>query len=274
MQNPNVAAAMSSAGQGRGGVSGGNIGRMFIRLKPQDERQRQRRGGIAAIAQGDGARCARCRCIFQNPPAIRIGSLGGSGQYQYVLQGPDVDGLDQAAAAFEPKLAAVPGVQDVSSSLELSNPQVNINIQRDIAAALGVSAEQIQSTLYSAYGGGQVSTIYGATDEYQVIMELAPRYQVNIDALNALYVPANNGKLVPLRAVADITPGVGPLSVSHYGQLPAVTLLLQSGAGHLAGRHHRPHRAAGAQQPAGGHHRPASPATPRPSAIRWWACRC
>ena len=220
--NPNVAAAMSSAGQGRGGVSGGNVGRMFIRLKPQEERKvsadavlQQLRQAVAPVKQ--------MQVFFQNPPAIRIGSLGGAGQYEYVLQGTDIDELDQAAVDFEPKLGAVAGVQDVSSSLELSNPQINITINRDVASALGVSAEQIQSTLYSAYGGGQVSTIYGASDEYQVIMELAPRYQTSIDALNALYVPADNGKLVPLRAVADITPGVGPLSVSHYGQLPAVS---------------------------------------------------
>ncbi len=220
-QNPNVAAAMSSAGQGRGGVSGGNIGRLFIRLKPQGERSagaeevlQQLRHAVAGVRE--------MQVYFQNPPAIRIGSLGGSGQYQYVLLGPDLDALNQAATAFESALAAVPGVQDVSSSLELSNPQVNVRILRDTASALGVSAEQIQSTLYSAYGGNQVSTIYGATDEYQVIMELAPRYQVNMDALDALYVPGTGG-LVPLRAVAAIEPGVGPLSVSHYGQLPAVT---------------------------------------------------
>ena len=220
--NPDVAAAMSSAGQGQGGTSGGNIGRMFIRLKPQEERKvsadtvlQQLRKAVAPVKE--------MQVFFQTPPAIRIGSLGGSGQYEYVLQGTDIDELDQAAVAFEPKLGAVAGVQDVSSSLELSNPQINININRDVASALGVSAEQIQSTLYSAYGGGQVSTIYGASDEYQVIMELSPRYQTSIDALNALYVPGNNGKLVPLRALADITPGVGPLSVSHYGQLPAVS---------------------------------------------------
>ena len=220
--NPNVAAAMSSAGQGQGGTSGGNIGRMFIRLKPQDERSisadavlQQLRKAVAPVKQ--------MQVYFQNPPAIRVGSLGGSGQYEYVLQGTDVEELDKAAVAFEPALGAVPGVQDVSSSLELSNPQINITINRDVASALGVSAEQIQSTLYSAYGGGQVSTIYGASDEYQVIMELAPEYQTSIDALNALYVPGSNGKLVPLRAVAVITPGVGPLSVSHYGQLPAVS---------------------------------------------------
>jgi hydrophobe/amphiphile efflux-1 (HAE1) family protein len=220
--NPNVAAAMSSAGQGRGGVSGGNIGRMFIRLKPQEERKisadavlQQLRMAVAPVKE--------MQVFFQNPPAIRIGSLGGSGEYQYVLQGTDIDELDKEAEKFEPKLSAVPGVQDVNSSLELSNPQINITINRDVASALGVSAEQIQSALYKAYGGGQVSTIYGASDEYQVIMELAPRYQTNLDALNALYVPTENGKQVPLRAVADITPGVGPLSVSHYGQLPSVS---------------------------------------------------
>ena len=221
-KNPNVAAAMSSAGQGEGGVAGGNVGRMFIRLKDPSLRTadadtvlQQLRKAVAPVRE--------MQVYFQNPPAIRIGSLSGSGQYQYVLQGINLDELNRAATAFEPKLSAVPGVQDVSSSLELSNPQVNVTINRDAASALGVSAEAIQATLYSAFGGGQVSTIYGASDEFQVILELAPRYQANLDALNALYVPAINGKLVPLRAVAQITPGVGPLSVSHFAQLPSVS---------------------------------------------------
>lgn len=222
MQNPNVAAAMSSAGQGRGGVSGGNIGRMFIRLKPQEERTATAEEVLQELRTAV-AEVHEMQVFFQNPPAIRIGSLGSSGSYQYLLQGPDIDVLDEAAKAFEPQLAAVAGVEDVSSSLELGNPQVNVHILRDTAAALGVSAEQIQAILYSAYGGNQVSSIYGATDQYQVIMELAPSYQENIDALNALYVPANNGALVPLRAVTRIEPGVGPLSVSHYGQLPSVS---------------------------------------------------
>jgi len=221
-KNPNVAAAMSSAGQGFGGATGGNIGRLVIRLKPLNERKatadevlQQLRKAVAAVPE--------MQVFFQNPPAIRIGSLGGSGGYQYVLQGPDVGALGLAATAFEPKLAAVSGVQDVSSSLELRNPQVNVRILRDTAAALGVSAEQIQATLYSAYGGGQVSSIYGATDQYQVIMELAPRYQENLDALKALYVQGSGDRLVPLSAVTEIQPGVGPLSVSHFGQLPSVS---------------------------------------------------
>ena len=221
--NPNVAAAMSSAGQGGGGTTGGNIGRMFIRLKAPGERTANAEEVLQQLRKSV-AEVREMQVFFQNPPAIRIGSLSGSGQYQFVLQGSDVDALDEAAAAFEPKLGEVPGVQDVSSSLELSNPQINIRILRDTASALGVSAEDIQATLYSAYGGGQISTIYGATDQYQVIMELAPRYQLNMAAIDALYVPSTTGKLVPLRAVAEIEPGVGPLSVGHYGQLPAVTL--------------------------------------------------
>jgi multidrug efflux pump subunit AcrB len=222
-QNPNVAAAMSSAGQGFGGTSGGNIGRLFIRLKPQGERKANAEEVLQQLRRAV-AKVHEMQVYFQNPPAIRIGSLSGSGQYQYVLQGADVGALNQAAIEFEHRLADVTGVQDVSSSLELSNPQINVHILRDTAAALGVSAAQIQATLYSAYGGNQASTIYGDTDEFAVITELAPPYQANMDALNALYVPSASGKLVPLRAVAEITPGVGPLSVTHYAQLPAVTL--------------------------------------------------
>jgi HAE1 family hydrophobic/amphiphilic exporter-1 len=161
---------------------------------------------------------------FQNPPAIRIGGYGGSGDYDFVLQGLDVATLDKAAMDFMPKLAKVPGVQDVNTDLELHNPQINVHILRDTAASLGVTASEIQSTLYDAYGGNQISTIYGASDEYFVIMQLAPQFQSDMAALNALYVRGNNGKLVPLRSVADITPGVGPLQVDHYEQLPSVDL--------------------------------------------------
>ncbi|HSC48602.1 MAG TPA: efflux RND transporter permease subunit [Gammaproteobacteria bacterium] len=221
-KNPNVAAAMSSAGQGFGGTSGSNIGRLFLGLKPMGERQgadrvlQQLRQAVAPVRD--------MQVYFQNPPAIRIGGIGGNGDYQYVLQGPDVDELDQAAAALQPKLAQLPGVQDLNSDLELNNPQINVRILREPASSLGVSAQQVQSALYSAYGGRQVSTIYGSTNEYQVIMELAPQYQRDMSALNALYVTGSGNKLVPLRAVTDIGPGVGPLSVNHYGQLPAVTL--------------------------------------------------
>lgn len=222
-ENPNVAAAISSAGQGRGGTAGGNIGRLIVMLKPMGQRHASAQEVIQQLREAV-APVHNIRVFFISPPAIRIGSIGGSGSFQYVLQGLDVQSLDKAAIAFLPKLAKIPGLQDVDSDLELNNPQVNVHILRDTASTLGVTAKQIQQTLYDAYGGNQISTIYGATDEYAVIMQLAPQFQSDISALNALYVQGSNNQLVPLRSVASIKPGVGPLQVDHNEQLPSVTL--------------------------------------------------
>ena len=220
--NPGIQAMMSSAGQGFGGSQGTNIGRLFIGLKPLHDRKKadeilqELRQAVAPIHDME--------VYFQNPPAVNVGSIGSNAEYQYVLQGPDIDSLYKAAPQFEKQLDKVPGIVDVSSDLQLDNPQINVNILREAASTLGVTPQEIQSVLYNAYGGQQVSTIYGATNEYWVMMQLAPQYQSDISALNALYVRGSGNKLVPLRAVADITPSVGPLQVSHYAQLPSVTL--------------------------------------------------
>jgi len=221
-QNPGVQAVMSSAGQGGGGTSGSNIGRLFISLKPMSDRKKA--DDVLVQLRKAMEPLHGMQVFFQNPPAVNIGSLGGNAQFQYVLQGPDIDTLYAAAPKFEQQLNKMPGVQDVSSDLQLDNPQIDVNINREAASSLGVSAQQIQSILYSAYGGQQVSTIYGATNEYWVMMQLAPQFQSDIGALNALYVQGAGNNLVPLRAVADIRPSVGPLQVNHYAQLPAVTL--------------------------------------------------
>ena len=220
--NPGIQAMMSSAGQGFGGASGTNIGRLFIGLKPMGDRKKaddilqELRKAVEPIHD--------MQVYFQNPPAVNVGSIGSNAEYQYVLQGPDIDNLYKAAPLFEKQLDNVPGIVDVSSDLQLDNPQINVNILREAASTLGVTPQEIQTVLYNAYGGQQVSTIFGATNEYWVMMQLAPQYQSDISALNALYVRGSNNNLVPLRAVADITPSVGPLQVSHYAQLPAVTL--------------------------------------------------
>ncbi|MDE2234952.1 MAG: efflux RND transporter permease subunit [Gammaproteobacteria bacterium] len=222
-KNPNVERAISSAGQGQGGAAGGNIGRIIIMLKDFDQRHatadqviQQLRKAVAPVHN--------MQVYFTNPPAIRIGGYGGSSNYDYVIQGLDVDTLDKAAVKFLPLLQQVPGIQDVNSDLQLNNPQINVHILRDKASALGVTADEIQSALYDAYGGNQVSTIYGSTDEYWVILQLAPQYQTNMAALDALYVRGANNTSVPLSSVATITPGVGPLQVDHYQQLPSVDL--------------------------------------------------
>ena len=221
-QNPGIQAMMSSAGQGFGGSAGTNVGRLFIGLKPMADREKadtilqELRKAVAPVHDMDA--------YFQNPPAVNIGSIGSNAEYQYVLQGPDIDGLYKAAPQFEKALDQVPGIEDVSSDLQLDNPQINVGINREAASTLGVSPQEIQTVLYNAYGGQQVSTIFGATNEYWVMMQLAPQYQTDISALNALYVRGANSNLVPLKAVADIAPSVGPLQVSHYAQLPSVTM--------------------------------------------------
>jgi len=144
--------------------------------------------------------------------------------YQYTLQSPDIGELYRVGADFEKRMRTIPGLVDVSSDLQLNNPQVTVNIDRDLASSLNVTADVIEDVLYDAYGARQVSTIYTSTDDYQVILEVLPQYQRDPNALGLLYVKSSTGKLVPLNGIASLRTGVGPLTVAHYGQLPAVTV--------------------------------------------------
>jgi len=162
--------------------------------------------------------------FLRNPPPIQIGGDVTNSPYQFTLQSPDTEQLYQVATQFERKMQSIPGIQDVTSDLQIANPQVNVNIDRDKASALGVTAEQVEDALFTAYGQRQVSTIYAPNDEYWVIMELEDQYQKDPAALSMLYIRSSTGSLVPLSAVANLTTSLGPLSVNHLGQLPAVTL--------------------------------------------------
>ncbi len=222
IQDPDVEAFMSSVGAA-GSRVGSNSGFLFIKLKPRSERQadadqviqrlRPKLNGVPGI-----------RIFLQNPPPIRLETISSKAQYQFVLQGPDSAELYVNAEDFEDKLRNLPQLQDVTSDLEIKNPQLNLTVDRDRAAALGVTAEQIESTLYSAYGARQVSTIFTPTNQYQVIMELEPRYQNEPAALELLYVRASGGELVPLKSLVAMSRGLGPLSVNHLGQITAVTI--------------------------------------------------
>src|SRR5205085_5112771 len=136
----------------------------------------------------------------------------------------DTNEVYQWAPKVEEKLRSLPGLVDVTSDLQISKPQVTVEIDRNKASALGVSAQAIESTLYDAYGSRQVSTIYAPNNQYWVVMELEPRYQTDPSVLSALYVRSSSGNLVPLNAVATLKPTVGPLAINHQGQLPAVTI--------------------------------------------------
>jgi HAE1 family hydrophobic/amphiphilic exporter-1 len=203
---------------------GDNVGRIIIRLKPRSERKlgadqviQELRRSFAGGAQG-------LRVFMSNPPSINIGGLIGNADYQMVVQGSELKVLYAAAQELEERLRESDFLREISTSLELRNPEIQISILRDRAAALGVSPQQIETTLYNAYGGRQISTLYGATDQYFVLLELDPRFQRDINALRSLYVQSASGRMVPIHAVADINMGVGPVSVSHYGQLPSVVL--------------------------------------------------
>ncbi|HTY20699.1 MAG TPA: efflux RND transporter permease subunit, partial [Geobacteraceae bacterium] len=156
--------------------------------------------------------------------AIRIGGQLTKSQYQYTLQSPDRDLLYSSAMELEAKMRGIKQLQDVTSDLQIKNPQVNVEIDRDKASTLGLSAQQVEDALYYAYGSRQVSTIYAPNNQYQVILELMDQYQMDPSALSMLYLHSTGGQLVPLNTVATLTKSLGPLTVNHLGQLPAVTI--------------------------------------------------
>jgi hydrophobic/amphiphilic exporter-1 (mainly G- bacteria), HAE1 family len=159
-----------------------------------------------------------------NPPPIQIGARFTESQYQLTLQAPDTHTLFEYATKLEDRLRAVADLRGVTSDLEIKNPQVYVDINRDKASALGLSAQAIEQALSLAYGSSQISTIYTPNDEFWVVMELAPQYQAEAGALNLIYVRSSTNLLVPLNTVAKITRTLGPLSVNHSGQLPSVTI--------------------------------------------------
>ena len=223
-KHPDVEAVMSTAGQGFGGQVGDNIGRVIVRLKPRSERKLTADEVIQELRRPFAGGALGLRVFMNNPPSINIGGLTGNADYQMVLQGSNLKTLYAEAQELETKLRESDFLRDVSSSLELRNPEIEISIHRDRAAALNVSPQQIETALYNAYGGRQISTLYGATDQYLVLLELEPRFQRDINALRSLFIQSSTGRMVPIHAVADVTMGVGPVSVSHYGQLPSVVL--------------------------------------------------
>lgn len=164
------------------------------------------------------------KVILQNPPAIQIGGHSTKSQYQYALVSPDTTQLYKYAQIMEGKMKQLPGLTDVTTDLQIKNPQININIDRDKAQSLGVTPEQIENALYTAYGQRQISTIYAPNNEYWVIMELEDKYQRDPDMLSYLYISSSSGNLVPLSAVSSVTTSLGPLTVNHTEQLPSVTI--------------------------------------------------
>ncbi len=250
--DPNIQNVFSLAGAGFAGFAG-NSGIFFCHLKPPAKRQLAPPPPEKGIMKVPGAttvyrwlnsispkhmstddvinelrpklfQVPGILAFMQNPPPIQIGGQLTKSPYQFTLQGTDSQELYQASAQLLAKMSQLPDHQDVTTDLQIANPQVNVEIDRDKASAVGVTAYQVEDALASAYGDRQVSTIYRPENEYRVITELEPQYQKDPSALSMLYIRSAGGQLVPLGSVAKLTQSLGPLTVNHSGQLPSVTL--------------------------------------------------
>ncbi|OYD85116.1 efflux RND transporter permease subunit [Azospirillum brasilense] len=228
--HPAVADMTSSVAIGGNSV---NSGRMFIVLKPRSERPpageviqqlRRQLSGIPGMA------------VYMQPVQnLRIGGRSSKNEFQYTVQGLNPEELYAWSARLERAMHDIPILQDVTSDLQLNSPQAYVHVDREKAATLGIGIDQVRSTLYSAFGQRQVSTIYTPTNDYQVLIELAPKYQQDDNALSRIYVRSGSGKLVPLDAFASVQRTAGPMTVNHQGQLPAVTLSFNVAPGHSLG---------------------------------------
>jgi len=217
-RDPRVVALGSSAAAG----TTPNQGRMFINVKPRSER-----GPISNVVQDlrrELAGIAGLHAFLQQMPTIRFGGQLTKSMYQFTLQSPNTQELYESAQRFEARLRELQELRDVTSDLQIKNPQLNVIIDRDKASALGVTAEKIEHALSDAYGDRWISTIYAPNNQYRVILELEDRYQLDPDVLSMLYVTAASGQLVRLDTLASFREGLGPMAVNHAGQLPAVTI--------------------------------------------------
>src|SRR5262245_18749655 len=253
--DPNVEGLVSTVGgQAANTLGGPNLGQIVVHLKPRDERS-ELANDIIARLRPQLAGLAGVQVYLQNPPTVRIGGEVSKSLYQYSMQSPDREALYETSRQLVKNLSAVEGIEDLTSDLEVSSPQVNVQIDRDKAAALGGTANQIENAFYDAYGPRWVSTIYAPVNEYKVLLELAPQYQSDPTALSLLYFKAtpnpgagqaagqaaaagqtgegrvagqtaqqSAGTVVPLDTLAHMTQTIGPQTVSHKGQLPAVTV--------------------------------------------------
>jgi hydrophobic/amphiphilic exporter-1 (mainly G- bacteria), HAE1 family len=221
-KDPNIAAINSTVGSG-GPNGSANSGRITIRLKPRD----QRKLNSEEIIKGFGSKLRGIpgiQAFLRSPPAIPLGGQQTNSQYQLTLQSLDLAELRKYIPILLEQVRAIPGLRGVDSDLQLNTPQVKVEVDHNKAALLGVSAAQVQRTLGSAYGSGQVSTIYGANNQYTVVLELKPEYQRDPSALSSLYVRSTTGQVMPLSSVANISQGIGPLTVNHLSGLPSATI--------------------------------------------------
>ncbi len=234
LKDPAVSGAMAFSGA-TGGNSTENTARMFIQLKPLSERSASADEVIQRL-RPQVAKVVGAKFFMQAGQDISVGGRLSRTQYQYTLTDTDLDELNHWAPIFEAEMKKLPGLQDVASDQQIAAPHIAIEIDRDTASRLGLSPQLIDDTLYDAFGSRQVATIYSSANQYRVVLEVQPQYQLNERALETLYVVNASGARIPLSAVAHFVPKVEALSVNHQGQFPATTLSFNLAPGFSLGQ--------------------------------------
>jgi len=215
-------------------LMGGNQGGFFASLKPRNQRKLSA-DEIIGVLRPQVAAVPGIMVFIQNPPPITVSGQFSTSAYQMTLQSADLKEIYAWVDPLVQKMRTLPGFVDVNSDLQIASPQVMVDIDRDRAVTLGLSPQQIEDTLYAAYGDRQVSTIYTPANQYAVIMQVAPQYQRTAEGLSKIYVRSTQGSLVPLDSVVKLSRTVGPLSINHVGQLPAVTISFNLQPGYSLG---------------------------------------
>jgi hydrophobic/amphiphilic exporter-1 (mainly G- bacteria), HAE1 family len=239
------------------GVGGPNVannqGRLFIALKPRDERKEKVLDVIQRL-RGDANVVTGMRAVFAPVQNINITGRISKADWQYTLQSSDAEALYRFAPEMRERIEKIPGILDVSSDLYISNPTLAVEIDREMAAVYGISIDQVRQELFNAFGSRQVATIYTPSNDYQVILENKPEFQIDTTDLSRIYLKTNaagaattpgggvngvgvlSGTAIPLSAVAKLKPTVGPLQVNHQGQQPSVTMFFNLAPGFSIGQ--------------------------------------
>ena len=221
--DPNIDEVMARAG-GTGSTRTNNQGFLLMRVKPRDQRPEKDINSIVQTLRRTLNTVPGLQVFVLNPPAIRVGGRLSNADYQYAMQDLDLDTLYRWVGIMDQEMRQLPGFQDVTSDLKVTSPSVMVRIDRDRAAALGVQAQAVEAVLGAAFGSRKISTIYTSSSQFPVVLEVHPDYQQRSSDLSRLYVPSSSGKQIRLDAVTTVSSEVAPLSISHQGQLPAVTL--------------------------------------------------
>jgi multidrug efflux pump subunit AcrB len=221
-QDPAVESVTGFAGS-TGGNASESTGRMNIQLKPFDQRDATADQVIArlrpVVAQVPGV-----KFFMQSGQDINVGGRLSRTQYQYTLTDTNLDELNAWAPKVEQAMAKLPGLQDVASDQQIAAPHLDIQIDRDAAARLGISPALVDNTLYDAFGSRVIGDMFTSTNQYWIILEVEPQFRTDPSVLSKLYVVGQNGARVPLGTFARFVNKVEPLTVNHQGQFPAVTL--------------------------------------------------